>query len=68
MQRQTELARITLNPEEAAEALGVGRTFFFERILPELPVVRRGRKRLIPVKALRQWADTNAVLLPEVST
>lgn len=52
--------RLALRPEQAAEALGVSRSFFFETILPELRVVRRGRLRLIPVSALEDWLDRNA--------
>jgi excisionase family DNA binding protein len=46
--------------DEAAASIGVGRTFFYEQVLPELRVVRRGRKRLIPVKELERWLDRNA--------
>ena len=58
------IPRITLCPEEAALALGVGRTFFFQSVLPELAIVRRGRKRLIPVFELARWAERNAARLP----
>jgi excisionase family DNA binding protein len=52
--------RLALRPEEAAEAIGVGRSFFFELILPELRVVRRGRLRLVPVRELERWLDESA--------
>ena len=44
--------RLALRPDEAAESIGVSRAFFFESVLPELRVVRRGRLRLVPVAAL----------------
>ena len=52
--------RLALRPEQAAEALGVSRSFFFESILPELRVVRCGRLRLVPVTALEEWLERNA--------
>jgi excisionase family DNA binding protein len=53
--------RLALSPEEAAESLGVSRSFFFERVLPELRVVRAGRRRLIPVRELEKYLDREAV-------
>jgi hypothetical protein len=47
--------RIALLPEEAAAALGISRDFFDEHVLPELRVVRRGRKRLVAIAELERW-------------
>jgi hypothetical protein len=44
--------RLALRPDQAANALGVSRSFFFASILPELRVVRCGRLRLVPVAEL----------------
>jgi excisionase family DNA binding protein len=52
--------RIALSPEEAAISIGVSRSFFFEHVMPELRIVRRGRRRLIPVRELQQWVEGNA--------
>jgi excisionase family DNA binding protein len=52
--------RIALTPDEAANSIGVGRSMFYEQILPELRVVRVGRKRLIPVRELETWTKRNA--------
>lgn len=52
--------RIALTPAEAAAAIGVGPDFFDEHVAPELHVVRRGRKRLVPVRDLERWAAENA--------
>lgn len=52
--------RIALTPDEAANSIGVGRSMFYEQILPELRVVRIGRKRLIPVRELETWTERNA--------
>ncbi len=52
--------RVALTPPEAAASLGVGATFFDNEIAPELRVIRRGRKRLIPVTELQRWTEDNA--------
>jgi hypothetical protein len=55
--------RIALRPDEAAEAIGVSRSWFFQEVLSELRVIRRGRVRLIPVAELELWAERNAARL-----
>jgi hypothetical protein len=55
-----DVPRICLTPPEAASAIGVGPDFFTEHVLPEIRVIRRGRKRLIPVEELRRWAEENS--------
>jgi hypothetical protein len=57
---RSRVPRLALRPDEAAESIGVSRAFFFESVLPELRVVRRGRLRLVPVVALEEWLDRNA--------
>ena len=52
--------RLALTPAEAATALGVRRDFFDQHVLPELRIVRRGRRRLVPVRELERWLDQNA--------
>lgn len=47
--------RLALSPEKAAAALSVSRDFFDKHILPELRIVRRGRRRLIPISELERW-------------
>lgn len=58
--RVETVPRLSLVPEEAAAALGVSRDFFDEHVLPELRIVRRGRKRLVPVRELERWLAENA--------
>jgi hypothetical protein len=48
------------NAAEAAVSIGCSRDFFDEHVLPELRVVRRGRKVLIPVAELERWLDREA--------
>jgi hypothetical protein len=52
--------RIALTPAEAAAAIGVGPDFFDQHVAPELRIIRRGRKRLVPVRELEQWVERNA--------
>ena len=47
--------RLALTKAEAAEALGVSVDFFEDHIMCELRIVRRGRRRLIPVAELVRW-------------
>ena len=54
------VTRLALTPDEAATSLGVSRSFFYEHILPELGVIRVGRKRLIPVRELETWTERHA--------
>lgn len=54
------IPRIALTPPEAAAALGVGPDFFDANVAPELRLIRRGRKRLVPVSELERWATENA--------
>lgn len=56
----TSIPRIALTPPEAAAAIGVGPDFFEENVAPELRIVRRGRKRLVPVTELERWMAENA--------
>lgn len=54
------IPRIALTPPEAAAAIGVGPDFFEENVAPELRLIRRGRKRLVPVTELERWIAENA--------
>jgi len=54
------IPRIALTPPEAAAAIGVGPDFFDANVAPELRVIRRGRKRLVPVSELERWTAENA--------
>lgn len=54
------IPRIALTPPEAAAAIGVGPDFFDTNVAPELRLIRRGRKRLVPVSELERWTAENA--------
>ena len=59
---RSPVPRLALSPDEAAHALGVSRDFFDEHIKCELRIVRRGRRRLIPVEELRRWLARESAL------
>ena len=52
--------RLALTKAEAAEALGVSVDFLEDHVMCELRVVRRGRRRLIPVAELTRWLEASA--------
>ena len=52
--------RLALTKAEAAESLGVSVDFFEDHIMLELEIVRRGRRRLIPIAELARWLDATA--------
>ena len=54
------IPRIALTPSEAAAAIGVGPDFFDTNVAPHLRMVRRGRKRLVPVRELERWVVESA--------
>ena len=45
---------------QGAAAIGVGPDFFDANVAPELRLVRRGRKRLVPISELERWMAENA--------
>lgn len=54
--KMTESDRLLLRPDEAAHAMGLGRSKFFEMLAKgEIRSVKHGRNRLVPVDALREW-------------
>jgi len=57
--------RLAVSPTEAGELLGVSRDFFDEHVLPELRVVRRGRKVLVPIAELERWLAESAARMLE---
>ena len=54
------IPRVALTPPEAAASIGCGPDFFAEHVQPELKVIPRGSKRLIPVAELERWCEENA--------
>jgi excisionase family DNA binding protein len=59
--------RLALSVMEAAEALGVSHDFFREHIAPELRWVRRGRKKLVSVRELERWLDSEGARVLEAT-
>jgi hypothetical protein len=56
------IPRIALTPPEAAASIGVGPDFFDAEVAPELQLIRRGRKRLVPVAELERWTRETAAM------
>jgi excisionase family DNA binding protein len=54
-----QVPRLALNVDEAAASLGVSRDSFERHILPEIKVIRRGRRILISVRELERWISRN---------
>ncbi len=52
--------RLALSTDEASAALGVSKDYFDTHVRPELKVVRRGRKILIPANELERWLERSA--------
>lgn len=56
------IPRVALTVPEAAASLGCGETYFNEYVRPQLRLIRRGRKVLVPVAELERWTGENAEL------
>lgn len=52
--------RVTLSKAEAAAAISVSVDYFDKRVMPDLRIITRGARVLIPVDELRKWADKSA--------
>jgi excisionase family DNA binding protein len=60
-----EVPRFAFTPDEAARSIGVSRDYFDDHVKPELRLVRRGRKVLVPVRELEAWLPRSAALTLE---
>ena len=60
LDRREGVPRLALDVTEACEALGVSWDFWREHVAPDVRIVRRGRRKLVPVAALERWLDENA--------
>jgi hypothetical protein len=52
--------RLALTKVEAAQSLGVSVDFLEAHVLPDLAVIREGRKVLVPVTELERWCRERA--------
>jgi hypothetical protein len=52
--------RLALSKTEAAAALGISVDSFERYVQSELRLIRRGRLRLVPMRELERWLDSNA--------
>ena len=63
---QPSSVRLSLSLDEAAGTLGVSRDSFERYVLPELRIVRVGRRVLVPLKELERYLSLHASQLLEV--
>ena len=54
--------RLSLTVDEAARSLGISRDHFERHVMPNLRVVRSGRRRLVPIGELDRWLDQHATM------
>ncbi len=52
--------RLALSVSEACEALGVSWDYWREHVSAEVRIVRRGRRKLVPVSELERWLEASA--------
>ena len=57
--------RVALSIQEACAALGCSWDFWREHVEPEVRIVRRGRRRLVPVTELTRWLEAHAEAVAE---
>jgi excisionase family DNA binding protein len=58
--RKRSAPALALSVEQACEALGVSWDTWRAHIEPDVPLVRLGRRKLIPVSELQAWLDRHA--------
>jgi excisionase family DNA binding protein len=57
--------KLTLSVEEAARLLGIGRNLCYDRVKTgEIPVIKIGRRLLVPRRALERFLEQGQVLSP----
>ena len=55
--------RLALSVAEACEALGVSWDFWRQHVEPDIRMVRRGRRKMVPVRELERWLEREAEAL-----
>jgi len=59
-ERARSVPRLALTKSEAAAAIGVSVDFFDDHVAHELRCVRRGRRRLYPMREIERWLEQEA--------
>ena len=62
VQAQRSVPRLALTLDEAAVAIGVSRDHLERHVLPELRVIRVGRRIVVRLAELERWAERNEAL------
>jgi hypothetical protein len=63
--REASAPRLGLSREAAARAIDVSLDSFERHVLPELRVVRVGRRVIVPTRELERWLERSASRLLE---
>lgn len=64
-EEEVDQSRLTLTVEEAAEILGISRAFAYKLVKrDELPIVRLGRRVVVPRRALETMLGSEDALPP----
>lgn len=54
------MEKLTYNAQEVAEVLGVSKSHVYQLLKENrLPVLKLGRRKVIPITALEQWIQDN---------
>lgn len=59
-ENQGGVGRLALSKAEAAASIGCSVDFFEDHVMPELRVVRRGRRVFVAVSELERWLAREA--------
>jgi hypothetical protein len=51
---------LALTIEQSCAALSVSHDFWMEHIAAEVKIVRRGRRKIVPVTELQRWLDEHS--------
>jgi len=60
IQNPAGVPRLALSKAEVAESVGTSVDYVEDHIWPELRIIRRGRKMLVPIRELERWLSENA--------
>lgn len=60
-----EIEKLTLTVDETAKILGIGRQLAYERVKTgEIPVIKIGRRLLVPRRALEKLLEQGQAVIP----
>lgn len=60
--RRETRAQLALSIEQSAEALAISRDSFERHVMPDLRLVRIGRRIVVPVSEIERWMQSHAAI------